>query len=58
MVLPSMEGHQSTENLLRGPNLFVNLLCILFRFWHNLVTVGADIEKMFQVPCLKVPKED
>jgi hypothetical protein len=34
-------------NLLRGPNLLVSLLGVLFRFRKNLIPVGADIERCF-----------
>ncbi|XP_059350981.1 uncharacterized protein LOC130687583 [Daphnia carinata] len=49
-------GTSINQNLLRGPNLLVNLLGVLIRFRRNLVPVGADIEKMFHQ--VKVPEED
>ena len=39
------EDTSLNKNLLRGPNILVNLIGVLLRFRRNLVPVGADIEK-------------
>ena len=50
------EGTSLNQNLLRGPNLLVNLLGVLLRFRRNLIPIGADIEKMFHQ--VRVTEED
>ena len=51
------EGTSLNQNLLRGPNLLVNLLGVLLRFRRNLIPIGADNEKNFHQVRVTEPED-